>query len=271
MPAANDQATDVGTLLANRAAVVTGASAGIGRSVALSLASKGAAVVVNARRVERLKALVGEIESAGGRAFAVPGDCAEQAVIDAMLDAAPDRFDRQADLVVANAGRGLAGSVLSSDKSQWDEMVRTNVTAAAALMRAAGQRMLEARKRDDGDPTAFPPRDLVVIGSNVGKHISPFSSMYGSTKFAVGSLAEAVRRELGPKGVRVSLISPGIVVSEFQSVAGYTDDLVDSFHDKFDPLLTPDDVARLITFITSQPAHVHVNDAIIRPTRQDYP
>ena len=259
--------------LADRLAVVTGASAGIGRATASTLASLGAAVVVNARRADRLESLVAEIAAAGGRSVAVAGDCAASAVIDEMLVAAAalaDSHGRDAratvDLVVINAGRGLAGSALTSDPAQWDEMIRTNLTAAALLLRKAAERMLAA-----GDTLTDRPRDIIVIGSNVGKHVSPFSSMYGSTKFAVGALAEAARRELGPKGIRVSLVCPGIVTTEFQHVAGYTADLQRSFRDKFAPLLAAEDVARVIAFIASQPAGVHINDVTLRPTRQDYP
>ncbi len=115
------------------------------------------------------------------------------------------------------------------------------------------------------------PRDIDVLGSNVARHVSPFSSRYGSTKFAAGALAEGARRELGPKGIRVSHIAPGVVISEFQRIAGYTDELIRGFDAKFGPLLTPDDIARLVAFFISQPAGVHVCDVVIRPTRQDYP
>jgi NADP-dependent 3-hydroxy acid dehydrogenase YdfG len=115
------------------------------------------------------------------------------------------------------------------------------------------------------------PRDIVVLGSVVGRHVSPFSSMYGSTKFAVHSLAEALRREIGPKGVRVTLVEPAVVVSEFQQVAGYTDELVDGFNEKFGPLLVPSDIARSIAWVAAQPAHVHVSDIVVRATRQEYP
>lgn len=255
--------------LAGRTSVVTGASAGIGEACARLLAAQGAAVVVNARRTERLDALVKDLERAGGRTASVAGDCAEQSVIDAMLDAAESLNaapGRGADLVVVNAGRGLAGSVMTSDTAQWDEMIRTNLTAAAMLVRSAAERMLMC-----GKTLTDHPRDIVILGSNVGKHVSPFSSMYGSTKFGVGAIAEGARRELGPKGIRVSLVCPGIVSTEFQAVAGYTDELQQGFKEKFAPLLEADDVARLISFIAQQPAHVHVNDVVIRPTRQDYP
>lgn len=255
-------------LLQGRVAVVTGATAGIGRAIALSLASQGAAVVVNGRRAGRLDELVAQIEASGGRAAAVAGDASEQPVIDAMLDGAKSAFGREADLVIINAGRGLGGSVLTSDPAQWAAMYEINVMGAARMLRSAGQRLVG--QCPESDPVAR-PRDIIVLGSNVGKHISPFSSLYGSSKFAVGALAEATRRELGPRGVRVTLIAPGIVLSEFQEVAGYPEELVDGFRKKFEPLLTPEDIARLVSFVVAQPAGVHACDIVIRPTRQDYP
>ncbi len=256
--------------LEGRTAVVSGASAGIGRAVALELARRGARLVVNARRAERLGALKNEIESelGPGRCAVVAGDCAEPGVIDAMLDTAADALGSPADLVVVNAGRGLAGSLTTSDPEQWESLIRTNLLAAARLMRAAAERML-----DDVSPETWRdhPHDIVVLGSTVGRHISPFSSMYGSTKFAVHSLAEALRREAGPKGVRVSLIEPAIVASEFQAVAGYSEELVSGFDERFGPVLEPADIARTIAFIAAQPASVHICDTVIRPTRQDYP
>jgi NADP-dependent 3-hydroxy acid dehydrogenase YdfG len=95
--------------------------------------------------------------------------------------------------------------------------------------------------------------------------------MYGSTKFAVHGMVEGVRRELGPKGIRVTIVAPGFVVSEFQSVAGYEDAWFSQIKDKIGPPLAPDDVARVITFIAAQPPAVHISEITVRPTRQDYP
>jgi NADP-dependent 3-hydroxy acid dehydrogenase YdfG len=80
-----------------------------------------------------------------------------------------------------------------------------------------------------------------------------------------------LRREVGPKGIRVSLVEPGIVVSGFQEGAGYGDALVAQFNARFGPLLYGEDVANTIYLIVSQPPHVHFSDIVIRPTRQDYP
>ena len=121
---------------------------------------------------------------------------------------------------------------------------------AARLIRAAAARML-ADIESGGAGWQQDARDIVVIGSNVGRHISPFSSMYGATKFAVNSLAEAQRRELGPKGIRVTLIEPGFVRSEFQEVAGYDPDWFDGIVDRVGPVLSAEDVAEAIYFLTS--------------------
>lgn len=264
--------------LANRIAVVTGASAGIGRAAALALSAQGARLVVNARRPDRLDQLVTEITASGGAAVPIVGDAAETHVIDSLLDAAKHAYSRDADLVLVNAGRGLSGSPTTSDDSQWEEMVRLNLIGAARLVRAAAARMTalvpepsKGANTPAQDPWLTSGRDIVILGSTVGKHISPFSSMYGSTKFAVNSIAEAVRRELAPKGVRVSSISPAVVRSEFQSVAGYDPQKFGAFMDSVGPVLDPEDIARLIVYIVSQPAHVCINDVVIRPTRQDYP
>jgi NADP-dependent 3-hydroxy acid dehydrogenase YdfG len=113
--------------------------------------------------------------------------------------------------------------------------------------------------------------DIVALGSVAGENISPFSGFYGSSKFAITAIAEAFRREVAAKKVRVTVIKPGTVLSEFQGVAGYTHDNFYKNIERFGKLLAPEDVARAVTFIVTQPPHVHINDLMIRPTGQDYP
>jgi NADP-dependent 3-hydroxy acid dehydrogenase YdfG len=261
--------------LAGRVALITGASAGIGEATALELTSLGAHAVLNARRADRLRALVDRINTAAakdatlGRAAGVPGDCVEPDVIAGMFGAAQREFGAPANLVVVNAGRGLRGSPLSSNEDEWESMIRLNLLGASRLIREAGNRLrADAEEKNDWPGVA---RDIVVLSSSVGKHISPFSSMYGGTKFAITSIAEAVRRELAPKGVRVSAIHPGVVKSEFQESAGYDPKTFGEFMASIAPVLEPRDIARTIAFIVSQPAHVLLNDVMIRCTRQEYP
>ena len=258
MPAAADPAAPV---LKNRRALVTGASAGIGRATALELSAAGAAVAVSARRAGRLDELVVEIESAGGAAFALPADASDNAAVDRLWADATEKLGGPPDLVVVNAGRGLQGGVLSSDESVWEGMFRLNVLGAMHLMKIAA----EALRDQNG------PRDIVVLGSVVGTNVSPFSGVYGSTKFAVEAAAEALRREVGKEGVRVTTVKPGIVASEFQEVAGYDHETFGSVVEKFGEVLDPADVARCIRFIASQPPSVHVSTVTVRPVGQDYP
>lgn len=130
-----------------------------------------------------------------------------------------------------------------------------------------------AQKIVVNQPNVYPKKatDIVIIGSVVGRHVSPFSAVYGATKFAVHGLAESLRREIGPKGVRVSLVEPGMVLTGFQSAADYSEEMVKGLDDRFGPLLIADDVANAIHYIVTQPPHVHISDIIVRPTRQDYP
>lgn len=247
--------------LLGKTALITGASSGIGRITAKLLAHDGAAVAVNGRRRDKLDELVAEIVAQGGKALPVEGDVSKEAGIEEMLRRVLewDEGGHTYDIVIVNAGRGLAKGLLDSDEDQWEEVFRINHLGAARLMRRAGRYMVE---RKSGD--------IVVIGSVVGKHISPVSAVYGSTKFAIGSLTEALRREVAVHGVRVSLVMPGIVVSEFQKVAGYGE-AFEKLTSSIGTLLDPQDIAEGIRWLLSLPPHVNVNEIMIRPTGQSYP
>lgn len=247
-----------------RIAIVTGTTSGIGEATMRKFAAAGYGVVGNGRNAEKLAALENEI----GTAFcSVAGDAADDTVLNRLFAMAVDRFGKEADIVVANAGRGLGGSVKDADLRQFEDVLKINVRGALALIQKAAQRMVDKQQMDYPGSAA----DIVIIGSVVGRHISPFSAVYGASKFAVHALAEGLRREVGPKGVRVSLVEPGAVLSGFQAAAGYSDDMTNRFHEKFGPLLVGDDIANAIHHIVSQPPHVHISDIIVRPTRQDYP
>lgn len=248
--------------LAGKTAIVTGASSGIGRATATALAGAGAAVVLFARRRERLDALAAEIASRGGKALAVAGDAGSGEDVDRLLEhtLAWEAGGRKYDIVVANAGRGLAGGMLDSDESQWQELYRTNVLGLAHLIRQAGRYLVE---RKGGD--------IVAISSVVGRTISPFSGFYGSSKFAVSAMAEALRREVCSHGVRVAIVMPGIVASEFQGVAGYDEENFGKVVAQFGKVLEPEAIAESIRWLLSLPPHVNVNEIMVRPTGQGYP
>ncbi len=248
--------------LEGKTSVITGASSGIGEATARTLAAQGAAVVLSARRGELLQKLAEEIEAAGGKALAVAGDVSQPEEVDRLLEAAQywAAGGKKYDIVVANAGRGLAGGLLGSDEAQWQELIQLNVLGLAHLLRRAGRYFVE---RKTGD--------IVAIGSVVGRNISPYSGFYGASKFAVAGLVEALRREVCSSGVRVSLVMPGIVVSGFQQVAGYNEENFGKSVAAYGELLEPQPIADGIVWLLGQPPHVNVSELMIRPTGQNYP
>jgi len=220
--------------------LITGASSGIGEATARRAVDAGYRVVLGARRLERLEALAEEL---GGpkRAVAVKCDVTEWSDQEAMAQEALGRFG-QLDVVLANAGFGAKRGFLEETPEQWKSMVLTNVYGAALTIRATMTALKESRGH------------LLLTGSVAGRRALS-GSLYSATKWAVTAMGEAARLELNGTGVRVTLIEPGSVDTPF-----------------FDspPLgaLEPDDIARAILYAVSQPAHVDVNEMLVRPTSQ---
>ncbi|MBE8523943.1 SDR family oxidoreductase [Amycolatopsis sp. H6(2020)] len=240
-----------------RIVVVTGASSGIGQATARLFADdRGYGVVACARTKDRLA----ELEAEHGRLLAVPADLTEDSAVPDLLAIARRRWNRSPDSFVLCAGRGLPGTVLTSDPARWQEIVELNFLAALRQLRQVAELFVgEASDR---------VRDIVVIGSTVGRQVSAANPIYGSTKFALHSLVEALRQEVCEHNIRVTLVEPGFVQSGFQRAAGYDTEWFAQVERDNGPLLTPDDVARVVDFVLRQPGHVHIDDVRIRPTRQ---
>jgi NADP-dependent 3-hydroxy acid dehydrogenase YdfG len=247
-----------------RTAVVTGATSGIGQATAALFLTRGVRVVANGRRPERLAGLQELIDDPDKHIITLSGDIREHDLIQRAFTAADAQWNAFPDLVVLCAGRGLPGSILTSDHTQWRSLLEENYLAILTQLRNTAQQFL-AQAQNEDDPTV---RDLVIIGSTVGREVSQANPVYGSTKFAVHSLTESLRRELCGHNIRVTLIEPGFVKSDFQRNAGYDPDWFADVERQNGPLLTPDDVASTIEFVISRPAHVHLDDIRIRATRQ---
>jgi NADP-dependent 3-hydroxy acid dehydrogenase YdfG len=221
--------------------LITGASSGIGAATARDAAGAGYRLVLAARSVDRLDELAREL---GGeeRALAVSCDVTEWDQQTAMVQTALEHFGRL-DVVFANAGFGAPRGFLNSDPEHWRSMVLTNVYGAALTIRATIEPLKETRGH------------LLLTGSVAGRRALP-GSLYSATKWAVTALGEAARQDLNGTGVRVTLIEPGMVDTPF-------------FDNPVSNALEPEDIARAVMFAIAQPAHVDVNEILIRPTAQE--
>ena len=190
-----------------RVVIVTGASSGIGRAVAWQAARKGFRVVLVARREDRLRALAGQIAAAGGEARVVAADLSDLAAQERVIAETLQAFGR-IDVLVNNAGLPLPVPFREATpealRRQWD----VNVTAVATLTRLA----LPHLERQGGS--------VINIGSSISRFPIPGMGNYSPTKIAVAGLSDALRRELAPRGVQVSLVEPGPIATEFSERAG---------------------------------------------------
>jgi NADP-dependent 3-hydroxy acid dehydrogenase YdfG len=220
--------------------LITGASSGIGAATARQASREGYRVALAARSIDRLTDLAGEL---GGdeRALPIQCDVTEWEQQEQMVARAVDRFG-QLDVVFVNAGFGAARGFLKESPEFWRAMVLTNVYGAALTIRATLARVKEARGH------------FVLTSSVAGRRALP-GSLYSATKWAVTGIGEALRQELAETGVRVTLIEPGMVDTPF-------------FDNPVTGALEADDVARAVMFAVSQPAHVDVNEILVRPTAQ---
>ncbi|NQT11100.1 MAG: SDR family oxidoreductase [Planctomycetes bacterium] len=192
-------------------AIVTGASSGIGREIALELARQDAALVVTARREERLRELAERIAGEGGRVRTVVGDLTEPATRRETVDAAIAEFGGL-DMLVNNAGIGAVGLFEVADPQRVRKIMEVNFFSLVEMTRLA----LPALKEGN--------RSIVVnIGSVLGHRGVPYRSEYSASKFAVEGFSEAVRAEFGALGIDVLVVSPGATETEFaESVVEHT-------------------------------------------------
>lgn len=235
-----------------KVALVTGASSGIGRAIALRLAREGMRVAACARRVERLNELPAEILKLGV-------DLRDEAQIAQMFERVRAEWGGL-DVVVNNAGLGHAAPLSNGSTAEWREMLDVNVLALSICTREAISDM--RRRGDDGH--------VIHISSMAAHRVPPGSGMYAATKFAVRALTEALRQELRHAGskIRVSALSPGYVETEFAAHYHKSEEAAKKTYGRFQ-VLAPEDVARSVVFVLESPPHMQVHDVLIRPRDQD--
>jgi NADP-dependent 3-hydroxy acid dehydrogenase YdfG len=225
---------------ANRVLLITGASSGIGAATARHAAEQGWRLVLAARSHERLQELASEL---GGseRAVAVRCDVTDWEDQQRTVRESIEAFG-QLDAAFANAGFGAPRGFLEDTVEHWREMILTNVYGAALTIRAAIPALKDSRGH------------LLLTSSVAGRRALP-GSLYSATKHAVTAMGEAARQDLHGSGIRVTLIEPGMTDTPF-------------FDQRPSAALEDDDIARAVIYAISQPAHVDVNEILIRPTEQ---
>ena len=245
------------TKLKDKVAVITGASSGIGEATAEALAAEGAAVVVAARREDRLEDLVERIEGNGSRALAVSCDVTDEDQAHDLIRKAKEEFGR-VDIVVNNAGVMQLSKVEKSLSDEWRRMFDINVLGLLYVTDAAIQVMKE---QGSGH--------LVNISSLASRGTRPALGVYSGTKTAVNAISEALRQELQGDNIRVTIIEPGAVETELPD--HITDkearEGISSLLAELDPL-QPEDIAAAIAYCVTQPERVSINEMLIRPTQQ---
>lgn len=243
---------------AGNVAIVTGASSGIGRATAVALAGAGAAVAVAARRGDRLDEVVAGIRRDGGRALAVATDVADREAVFALVERAAAEFG-PADILVNNAGIMPTSPLPDLHLDDWLRMVDVNVKGVLHCIAAALPAMLERRSGH-----------IVNVGSIAGRRPFPGGTIYSATKFAVRCISAGMQLELSAAhGIRVTDIQPGVVATELvdnipdpETRRGF----IQRWEDK-EPLESGD-VAAAILYAVTAPAHVNVNEILIRPRDQ---
>ena len=223
--------------LIGKVALITGASAGIGQACARALASEGASLVLTARRRERLEALVEEVHALGGVAALVTGDAREEETAHLAVAAAMNTFGRL-DILINNAGVGNYKNLVETSAEEYDEMVDSNVRSTFLFTRHAVPPMLA-----QGAGT------VLMISSMAGLYGFPGEAVYCATKFAQVGFAQALDRELREQGIKVGVICPGGVKTEFALGKGRTEESVAQ-----SGMLTPEDVASAVLLACTQSA-----------------
>ena len=243
-------------LLTGKVAIVTGASAGIGRATARALAAAGAHVVVTARRSDLLDSLVAEIHGSGGSATARAADVATLSDVQSVVDATVDQSGR-VDILVNNAGIMKIASITENDVDDWTAMVDVNIKGVLHFLSAVMPHMIE---RGSGH--------IVSVGSLAGRRPFPGASVYAATKFAVRALSWGLHLELGSAhGIRVTDIQPGYVSTDLLSDQPDTLAVWDEAWSGR-RTLQAEDIARAVEFAVTSPDHVSVSEILVRPTDQ---
>jgi NADP-dependent 3-hydroxy acid dehydrogenase YdfG len=233
--------------LTGKVALITGASAGIGQACARALAQEGARLVLTGRRQERLGQLKQEAERAGTEAISVTGDAREESTAIKMVEAATQAFGR-IDILINNTGMGNYKNLIDTSAEEYDELMDTNVRSTFLFTRHTVPVMLKQKQGT-----------ILMISSMAGIYGFAGEATYCATKFAQVGFAQALDKELRTQGIKVGVICPGGVKTEFALGRGRTEEGVSQSN-----MLDPEDVAGAVLLACVQALHSRIIEIQMR-------
>ena len=233
--------------LVGKTALITGASAGIGRASALALAQEGANIVLTARRQERLDELITAVQKAGGKAVSVIGDATAEETAQKCVNTAIKTFGTL-DILINNVGVGNYKNLVDTSAAEYDEMMDSNVRSTFLFTRHAVPLMINQHSGT-----------VLMISSMAGKYGFAGEAVYCATKFAQVGFAQALDKELRPHGIKVGVICPGGVKTEFALGKGRTEQGVAK-----SGMLEPEDVASAVLLACTQSPNSRIIEVQMR-------
>ncbi|MEM8845511.1 MAG: SDR family NAD(P)-dependent oxidoreductase [Bacteroidota bacterium] len=236
--------------------LITGATSGIGKATAHTLASYGYTLILCGRRKERLEALKTDL-GAQTKVYTLKFDVRDKEAVFNSIASLPESFSK-IDILINNAGNAHGLDPIDQGSMEdWDAMMDINVKGLLYVSKAIIPQMVE---RKSGH--------IINIGSTAGKEVYPNGNVYCASKHAVDAINQGMRIDLNAHGIRVGAINPGLVETEFSQVRFKGDDnRAEKVYQGYQPLL-PEDIAELIHFTITRPSHVNIADLVVMPTAQ---
>jgi NADP-dependent 3-hydroxy acid dehydrogenase YdfG len=241
--------------IAEKVVIITGASSGLGEATARRLAKNGARLMLAARREDRLKDLVADIQKDGGVAKYQVTDISDRSQVEQLVQATKEAYGK-IDVLVNNAGLMPLSPLAATKVDEWEKMIDVNIKGLLYGVAAVMPIMLQ---QGSGQ--------IINLSSVAGHKVFPGGAVYCATKFAVKAISEGIRLESDGK-IRSTNISPGAVATELTSTIS-DDEAAKMAEQLYGIAIDADAIARAITFAIEQPADVDVNEMIIRPTKQE--
>jgi NADP-dependent 3-hydroxy acid dehydrogenase YdfG len=249
--------SNINNNIEGKVVVITGASSGLGEATARLLAAQGAAVVLGARRVERIQAVADELTNSGGKALAVATDVTDPDQVKALVDAAVQTYGR-IDVMINNAGLMPHSPLERLKIDDWNQMIDVNIKGVLYGIAAALPYMQQQQAGH-----------IINVSSVAGHKVRSGGVVYAATKTAVRVISEGLRQEVKPYNIRTTVISPGAVATELPNSVTEPD-IAENIRKSYESAIPADSFARAVAFAMSQPEDVDVNEILFRPTRQEF-